>query len=116
MRSPPRAVALLSAQPQVDKSLYVFPGRDPKHPLRETQRLWHAVRCAAELEGLRLHDLRHSVASFAGGHGYSLFLIGKLLGHKTAYRASRFLFKKAVIEPLLMTDALELRRRKGSFR
>jgi integrase len=84
------AVALLAAQPQVDKSPYVFPGRDPKHPLRETQRLWHAVRCAAELEGLRLHDLRHSVASFAGGHGYSLFLIGKLLGHKTARSTERY--------------------------
>ena len=84
------ALALLDAQPRVDESPYVFPGRDPKRPLRETQRLWHAVRCAAELEGLRLHDLRHSVASFAGAHGYSLFLIGKLLGHKTARSTERY--------------------------
>lgn len=39
---------------------------------------------------LRLHDLRHSVASFAGAHGYSLFLIGKLLGHKTARSTERY--------------------------
>jgi Site-specific recombinase XerD len=84
------ALALLDAQLRVDKSPYVFPGRDPKRPLRETQRLWHAVRCAAELDGLRLHDLRHSVASFAGAHGYSLFLIGKLLGHKTARSTERY--------------------------
>lgn len=84
------AAALLAAQPRIDGSPYVFPGRDPMRPLRETQRLWHAVRCAAELEGLRLHDLRHNVATFAGAQKYSLFLIGKLLGHKTARSTERY--------------------------
>jgi Phage integrase family len=31
---------------------------------------------------LRIHDLRHSFASFAVADGHSLFLIGKALGHK----------------------------------
>ena len=38
----------------------------------------------AGLPGVRLHDLRHSFASFAVADGHSLFLIGKALGHKQA--------------------------------
>lgn len=84
------ALELLAAQPRVQGSPYVFPGRDPSKPLEGVRRLWHAVRYEAGLEGVRLHDLRHSVASFAGGRGYSLFLIGKLLGHKTARSSERY--------------------------
>jgi len=36
------------------------------------------------LENVRLHDLRHSFASFAIDDGTPLFLVGKLLGHKQA--------------------------------
>lgn len=81
---------LLAAQQRVQGSPYVFPGRDPMHPLRETQRLWYAARHAAKLNDVRLHDIRHSVASIAASHGYSLFLIGKLLGHKTARSTERY--------------------------
>lgn len=84
------ALELLDEQPRVEGSPYVFPGRDPSQPLESVHRLWTAVRHAAELDNVRLHDLRHSVASFAGGHGYSLFLIGKLLGHKTARSTERY--------------------------
>ena len=81
---------LLAAQPRRHSSPYVFPGRDPMKPLREIQRLWYAARSHARLEDVRLHDLRHSVASFAGGRGYSLFLIGKLLGHKDQRSTERY--------------------------
>ena len=40
------------------------------------------ARKYAGLEGVRLHDLRHSYASLAAGRGVSLHMIGKLLGHK----------------------------------
>jgi hypothetical protein len=33
---------------------------------------------------VRVHDLRHSFASFAVADGNSLYLIGKVLGHKQA--------------------------------
>jgi integrase len=81
---------LLAGQPRVKGSPYVFPGRDPMKPLREIQRLWYAARSKAGLEDVRLHDLRHSVASFAGGRGYSLFLIGKLLGHRDQRSTERY--------------------------
>ena len=59
-------------------------------PLQEIQRLWYAVRYAADLQEVRLHDLRHSVASTAAAQGHSLFLIGKLLGHKDLRSTARY--------------------------
>lgn len=87
---PAPALALIAAQPRLSGSDFVFPGRVEGKPLQELQRLWYAVRHAAELEGVRLHDLRHSVASFAGAQGFSLFLIGKLLGHKDQRSTARY--------------------------
>ena len=43
---------------------------------------WERIRARAGLLGLRLHDLRHSFASFAVADGHTLFMIGKVLGHK----------------------------------
>jgi integrase len=42
------------------------------------------------VQGVRLHDLRHSFASFAIADGASLFLVGKLLGHASARTAERY--------------------------
>lgn len=84
------AMAIIAAQPHVTGSHFVFPGRIQGKPIREIQRLWYAVRHAANLEGVRLHDLRHSVASTAGTHGYSIFQISQLLGHKDPRSTLRY--------------------------
>jgi hypothetical protein len=38
----------------------------------------------ANLEGLRIHDICHSFASFGAGGGMGLPIVGKLLGHANA--------------------------------
>jgi integrase len=48
------------------------------------QKDWERVRARAGFPGLRLHDLRHSFASFAIADGNTLFMVGKVLGHKQA--------------------------------
>jgi integrase len=42
------------------------------------------LREVRSLASVRLHDLRHSFASFAIADGAPLFLVGKVLGHKQA--------------------------------
>jgi integrase len=87
---PAAALELIAEQPKLEGSPFVFPGKVQGKPLQEIQRLWYAVRAAAGLDGVRLHDLRHSVASFAAAQGHSLFLIGKLLGHKDQRSTARY--------------------------
>jgi len=84
------AVALLAELERMADSPYVFPGRVTGGHLSDIQRLWTAVRHAANLSDVRLHDLRHGWASFAIGGGYSLYLTGKLLGHSRSETTARY--------------------------
>jgi integrase len=72
------------------KSAFVFPGRTPERPRNDLQPAWNAVRNAAGLQGVRLHDLRHSFASVGVGNSLGLPIIGKLLGHSAASTTQRY--------------------------
>lgn len=81
---------LLSGLPQIEESPYVFPGRTKDRPLIEINRVWYAVRHAAKLDDVRLHDLRHSFASVSASSGGSLLIIGKLLGHRETATTAKY--------------------------
>jgi integrase len=51
---------------------------------------WAAICAAANIEGMRVHDLRHSFASQLASGGASLPLIGALLGHSSPATTSRY--------------------------
>jgi integrase len=82
------ALAVLSALPRC--SPWVFPGYRGNGPIVGIQKVWERVRVRANLEGVRLHDLRHSHASFAVADGASLYLTGKVLGHRNARTTERY--------------------------
>jgi len=71
------------------QSGYLFPGRDGTGYLN-VRTSWEAVRQDAGLGDVRLHDLRHSVASILVSSGASLPLIGALLGHSNPATTSRY--------------------------
>ena len=62
------------------KCEYLFPGASTSKPRVDLKRPWAAIQKAARLDGVRLHDLRHSYASVLAS-GVSLHVIGHLLGH-----------------------------------
>lgn len=87
----PKAVELLSvikgeAEPG---AIYVFPGRKGDH-VTDLKHSWTTIRKAAKLEGVRLHDLRHTYASILASSGLSLPVIGGLLGHATPQTTARY--------------------------
>ncbi|MBA3067439.1 MAG: site-specific integrase [Hyphomonas sp.] len=59
-------------------------------PYQGIGKVWREVRREAELEDVRLHDLRHSFASFGISAGLSLPVIGALLGHKDVSTTQRY--------------------------
>lgn len=67
-----------------------------------------SVKEVASFDDVRLHDLRHSFASFAVQSGGSLFLVGKVLGHKQARTTERYAHTSD--EPLLATAELAAQR------
>ena len=84
------AVKLLAGLPRLPGNPWVLPGRKPGTHLRKLDDAWQAVRSRAGLEGVRLHDLRHSFASRALALGEGLPMIGKLLGHARIETTSRY--------------------------
>lgn len=87
---PPAAVQLLAELPRLGSSPFVFPGPSGKRPLSNINRPWDAVREAAGLQDVRLHDLRHSFASLGLARGVSLPVLGKLLGHARVSTTERY--------------------------
>ena len=75
------AQAILASQPRA-AGPYVFPS--PIHsdkPLSNALHFWHRARKEAGLDDVRLHDLRHTVASQAVARGVPLPTVARMLGH-----------------------------------
>jgi integrase len=69
---------------------FVFPGRAPGQPLVEIKKSWATICKAAAIDGVRIHDLRHTYASLLASSGLSLTIIGGLLGHTQASTTLRY--------------------------
>lgn len=79
---------LMSLRPK--KSGWVLPASRGDGHIVGLQKVWDGVRARAQLSDVRIHDLRHSFASVAVAAGESLYLIGKVLGHKQARTTERY--------------------------
>ena len=86
----PPAIAILSAVERMEGSPWVFPAASGDGHYQGLGKLWRAIRKSAGLEDVRLHDLRHTFASFGAAGGLSLPLIGALLGHSQAATTQRY--------------------------
>jgi integrase len=82
-----RAVAELSRQ---QGSPYVLPAERGNGHFVGIQKPWQRVRAAVGLNDVRIHDLRHSFASIAVSGGDSLYLVGKVLGHRQSRTTERY--------------------------
>ena len=86
----PPAQAILSDIERVEGSPWVFPAMSSDGHYQGIGKLWNAIRKMAELDDVRLHDLRHTFASFGAAGGHSLPIIGALLGHKQSVTTQRY--------------------------
>ena len=80
---------MLALLPRTDGNPFVISGNKPGAPLRDLNRPWATVRRNAGL-GIRLHDLRHTFASFGASSNLGLPVIGKLLGHNQVTTTARY--------------------------
>ena len=85
-----QARAVLDRQPRTG-SPFVFPSpRDPARPRSPSSSFWHRVRREAGIEDVRLHDLRHTMASHAVMNGVPVPVVSRLLGHSNPQMTLRY--------------------------
>jgi integrase len=71
-------------------SPFIFPARRGDGHMPEIKESWGSIRKAAKLDGVRVHDLRHTYASVLASSGLSLPVIGALLGHTEQATTQRY--------------------------
>ena len=83
-------LAVLDGIPRVSGNPWVIVGRKPDSHLPDLQLYWMRICERAGLDGVRIHDIRHSYASRALSLGESLPTIGKVLGHRKVATTARY--------------------------
>lgn len=82
---------LRDRQKSAGASLWVFPSsKSETGHLVEPKTAWKCLMDRAGLAGFRIHDLRHTLASWMAAGGTSLVIIGKGLGHTQTSTTARY--------------------------
>lgn len=76
------ALAILERRMKQSNSPWVFPSPVGREHIREVRRPWNRILKKAQIENLRIHDLRRTLGSYLALEGESPYIIGKALGHK----------------------------------
>ena len=98
------AITLLQSLPRETDAGYIFPSPITGHAFASLFYPWDRIRRRAGLADVRLHDLRHSFASFLVNQGVSLYIVQGLLGHTQPRMTQRY----AHLAPQTLLDAAEI--------
>jgi integrase len=84
------AVAIIRSIRREPACPWLFPGHAPGKPLSDIYLFWNELRRRLGLADVRIHDLRHTFASFLVNAGHSLYEVQKLLGHSDPRTTMRY--------------------------
>tara|TARA_B100000989_G_scaffold289705_1_gene261925 strand:- start:348 stop:1475 length:1128 start_codon:yes stop_codon:yes gene_type:complete len=87
---PSPVLDILGALPRLEGNPHIIVGKINGQHMVNLRKPWMRIVKGAGIEHVRLHDLRHSFASFAVSSGVSLTLIGGQLGHRSIATTQRY--------------------------
>lgn len=93
-----RVVEILHARLANTQGLYVFPGRRGVPHMMDPKIGWMRICERAGLQGLHMHDLRRSLASFQIDTGSPLEIIQKTLGHES--KTTTEIYARLALDPV----------------
>lgn len=85
-----QAIQVLTQLPRWQGCPYVIPNPKTLQPFVSVFCSWNTARKQAGLPEVRMHDLRHSMASNLVNSGRSLFEVSKILGHTQVKTSQRY--------------------------
>lgn len=83
-------ITLLANVPHDELCPYVFANPKTHKPYESIFNSWNTARQQAGLSEVRIHDLRHSFASFLVNAGRSLYEVQRILGHTQIKTTQRY--------------------------
>lgn len=98
------ALDLLRSLQREPGNAFIFPSPVTGRPSASLHFPWTRIRKRAGLTTFRLHDLRHSFASFLVNNGVSIYVVQGLLGHANVRATQRY----AHLANETLSDAVEL--------
>jgi integrase len=79
-----KAIEILENRKQTSESQWVFPSENSRSGhFTDPKKAWQRILKRANIEDLRIHDIRRTMGSYQAITGSSLAIIGKSLGHKS---------------------------------
>jgi integrase len=81
---------ILAQLPRYANCPFLIPNPDNLKPYKSIFTGWDNARKEAGLPDVRLHDLRHSAASFMVNSGRSIYEVAKILGHSQLKTTERY--------------------------
>ena len=84
------AVNLLNSMPRIANCEWAFANPKTQRPYVSIYCAWNKARNQASLQNFRMHDLRHSFASFLVNAGRTLYEVQHLLGHTQIKTTARY--------------------------
>ncbi|MEM7583088.1 MAG: site-specific integrase [Acidobacteriota bacterium] len=84
------ALQVLASVERFEDNPHVIVGSKPGSHRASLQNVWPRICREAQLEDVRVHDLRHTYASYGVNAGQNLPVIGKLLGHTKITTTQRY--------------------------
>lgn len=81
---------ILKSLPRWDGCPYVVPNPQTHRPFKSVFHSWNTARKEAGLADVRMHDLRHSMASNLVNSGRSIYEVSKILGHSQIKTSQRY--------------------------
>jgi len=83
-------IDILKQVPRFEGCPYVLPNPQTHKPFNTIYYSWNTARTRAAMPDLRMHDLRHSFASFLINSGRSLYEVQNILGHSQLATTQRY--------------------------
>ena len=72
------------------ESPFLFPNPSTGEPFQQIFYSWNKARKASHIDGVRMHDLRHSFASAMVNSGMTLYDVKQILGHSNIRTTERY--------------------------
>lgn len=91
-------VAILTRRKQETSSVWVFPARGANGHMTSPHKAWVRLLERANIQDLRIHDLRRTLGSWMADTGANLHLIGNTLGH--LHPATTAIYARLALDPV----------------